>query len=155
MPAGETVEVRLDFPEPPPLAEPIFAHAAPLPLAADRSTPVAYRSRAPAVTSFVVGAAGAAVGTVFGVLTLGDKSRLAGECDGKACPPGSQRDIDSVSRDGTISTIAFGVAAAGVVTGVALWITSGPSRPAQAGSLTGFPATAPVRFGPGFVAGSF
>ena len=76
---------------------------------------------------------------------------------GKACGPGSQPDIDAVSRDGTISTVAFGVAAASAGGGTVLWLTEGgaASRAREAGTAGRRREAHPVRFGPGFVAGSF
>ena len=75
-------------------------------------------SYAPAVVTGVVGVAGIAVGTVFGVLTLQDKHTLDGECtSGKVCPGRAQSDIDAYSRNGTISGIGFGVGAVGLVLG--------------------------------------
>ena len=152
--AGDTVDVRLDFPEDSPPAAP-----APVMLVAPRTakseppTRTASANRAPAVAAFGVALAGAAVGAVFGVITLRDKSRLDAECTGKACGPGSQHDIDAASRDGTISTIAFGAAALGVVVGVVLWIHEPRPRAGRLPART--PQIGPVRLEPGVVGGSF
>jgi hypothetical protein len=152
--AGDTVDVRLEFPEdsPPAAPSPVMLVA---PRTAVSETPVRTPSanRAPAVAAFGVALAGAAVGAVFGVITLRDKSRLDGECTEKACNPGSQHDIDAASRDGTISTIAFGATALGAVVGVVLWITS-PVH-ARDGSLAWTPQVRPVRVAPGGIGGSF
>jgi PEGA domain len=152
VPAGETVDVHLDFPEPAPAPAPPVAHAPPVVVRTVQVAPDPPRNAGPAFVAFGIAIAGAAVGSVFGDLTLRDRSRLEGECSGKACGPGSQSDIDAVSRDGTVSTIAFGVAAVGVVVGVTLWLTvRGPAR-SRDRELASAP---PVRLGPGFVAGSF
>jgi PEGA domain len=149
VPAGETVDVHLDFPEP---AAAPAAHAPPVVVRTVQVASDPPRNVTPAFVAFGVAIAGAAVGSVFGDLTLRDRSRLEGECSGKACGPGSQSDIDAVARDGTVSTIAFGVAAVGVVVGVTLWLTvRGPAR----GRDRELASAPPVRFGPGFVAGSF
>ncbi len=152
--AGDTVDVRLDFPEDAPPAAPAPVNlVTPRSAASETPTRTPSASRAPAVAAFGVALAGVAVGAVFGVITLRDKSRLEGECTAKACNPGSQHDIDAASRDGTISTIAFGAAALGVVVGVVLWITSPVHAPD--GSLAWTPQVGPVRLGPGGVGGSF
>jgi hypothetical protein len=66
----------------------------------------------------VVAVVGVAVGSVFGVLALNDKSSLRSECSAaKVCPSSAQGDIDAFSRNGAISTIGFGVGAAGLVLG--------------------------------------
>ncbi len=148
--AGDTVDVRLDFPSDSAPAAPAPVNLV-APRTAESETPSA--NRAPALAAFGVALAGAAVGAVFGVITLRDKSRLDGECTEKACNPGSQHDIDAASRDGTISTIAFGATALGAVVGVVLWITS-PVH-ARDGSLAWTPEVGPVRLGPGGVGGSF
>lgn len=154
VPAGETVDVRFDFPE----RRAPLAAATPAPSAAVRPVPPAAassRNVGPAVAAFGVGIAGAAVGAVFGELALHDKSRLGTECVGKACVAGSQSDIDAVSRDATISSVAFGVAAVGAVMGVVLWITAGTSARSQDGKAPPSSPVAGVRFGLGSVAGSF
>jgi hypothetical protein len=84
------------------------------------STPVVHDS--PSYTVAAVGGAfavaGIAVGTVFGVLAMNNKSSLGSECSAaKVCPSSAQGDIDAFSRNGTISTIGFGVGAAGLVLG--------------------------------------
>jgi PEGA domain len=149
--AGDTVEVRLDFPElAPATPTPV---PAPAPLVARTSAPPSApsTSHAPALAAFGVAVAGAAAGAIFGGMVLRDKSRLDAECTQKACSPGSQPDINDVSRDGLLSTVGFGVAALGVVVGTVLWITAGhPSS----GELAA-PQVGPVRVGAGLVGGSF
>jgi hypothetical protein len=151
---GETVAVHLDFPSEPQVA----AEPSPAPrsstVAATASAPAPAHgpNHAPAYVAFGVAAAGAVVGGVFGGLTLSDKSRLDDECVGKACRAGAQTDIDSASRDGAVSTIAFAVAGVGLVTGVVLWLAAGPGR-GDAARVRGTPR---VTFaGPGFVTGTF
>jgi hypothetical protein len=152
--AGESVEVHLDYAETPPV---------PPPAAAPPSTPTTFAlppppgpSRVPVILAFGIGAAGAAAGAVFGGLALHDKSRLDGECQGKACAAGSRSDIDAVSRDATLSTVGFGVMAAGLVAGVVLWIAEGRG-PVPAQGMGPAPRDPGLSFavGPGFVSGSF
>jgi PEGA domain len=152
--AGDTVDVRLDFPEDsPPPAPPPAAAFTPRPAEPGAPARSPSTSRAPAIAVFGVALAGAAVGAVFGVMALRDKSRLEGECTGKACNPGSQPDINAVARDGSISTIAFGATAVAVVVSVVLWATS--SGRGRSASAAWTPAVGPVRLGPGLVGGSF
>ena len=99
---GDQVTIRLDLtpetPAPPPV----------------RESP----SYTPAIVSGAVGVAGIAVGTVFGVLAVSDKSSLSSECSAaKICPATAQGDIDAFSRNGAVSTVAFGVGIAGLVLG--------------------------------------
>lgn len=144
--AGETVAVHLDFPElPSAMARPAPTSAPAMVLVPAQAAPS--RSRAPAITAFGLGLVGAGVGAVFGVLAVGDKSRLDGECTGKACRVGSQSNIDAVSRDATISTVGFGVMAVGAVVGLALWFTSGGSAARTQDSATAI--------SPGLVSASF
>jgi hypothetical protein len=76
------------------------------------------RNYTPAIVSGAFGVAGIAVGTVFGVLALGNKSNLNTACNSaKICPTSSQNDIDGLSRNGAISTVGFAVGAAGLVVG--------------------------------------
>jgi len=153
--AGDTVDVHLDFPEPQSASPPpALVPAVPPRVAARTTQPPSAPSvnRAPALIAFGVAAAGAAVGAVFGGMVLRDKSRLEGECAGKACSPGSQPDIDAVSRDGVFSTVAFGATAVGVVVGTVLWITAGH---AGSGELAPGAQVGPLRIGPGLVGGSF
>jgi hypothetical protein len=154
--AGDTVDVHFDFPEAqaslPLSPAPTPAVSSPL---APRTTSASNASsvnHSPALAAFGVAVAGAAVGAVFGGMVLRDKSRLEAECSGKACTPGSQPDIDAVSRDGLFSTIGFGVCAVGAVVGTLLWITAGHSH---GGEVPSGAQVGPVRLGPGGVGGSF
>jgi len=152
--AGESVEVHLDYVDTSPVSPP--AAALPSPPPPRFVTPPPGPNRVPAILAFGVGAAGAAAGAVFGGLALHDKSRLDEECQGKACAPGSRSDIDAVSRDATLSTVGFGVMAAGLVAGVVLWIAEGRGPGAVQG-MGPAPSASGVSFavGPGFVSGSF
>jgi hypothetical protein len=66
-----------------------------------------------------LGVAGIAVGAIFGVATIGNKSSLNGACDPttKLCPSSEQGDIDAFSRNGAISTAGFGVGVVGLALG--------------------------------------
>ena len=155
------MEVRLDFEEPSPASAQATDDEPPAALpAAEEAPPSRSRNRVPAIVSFGVATAGAAVGAIFGGLALRDKSRLSGECLAKACAMGSQADIDAVSRDATISTIGFGVMAVGVAVGLGLWLTvkGSPVRKNDAGLVLpsgAAPSSLSVRLVPGYVAGTF
>jgi PEGA domain len=102
---GDSMTVRVDLtPEAPPLP----------------ATPTV--SQSPNYTVAAVGGAfavaGIAVGTVFGVLAMNNKSSLSSECNAdKVCPSSAQDDINAFSRNGVVSTIGFGVGAAGLLVG--------------------------------------
>jgi hypothetical protein len=100
---GDTVTLRFDLapqtPTPPPAQ-----------MAPREST-----NYAPALVSAIVGVAGLAAGTIFGVLTIEGKHTLDGECSAsKVCPSRAQSDIDAYSRDGTIAGVGFGVGIVGL-----------------------------------------
>jgi hypothetical protein len=99
-----------------------------------------------AIGALAVGGVGIAVGTVLGVMALGTKSTLDGECPTKTtCPANAQGDIDSLSSRATISTIGFGVGIVGVAVGAFLIATS-HHHEAQSASR----AASPVRYRPWF-----
>jgi hypothetical protein len=100
---GDEVTVRLDLSA--------GAQAVPLP---PREAP----SYTVAIVGGLVAVTGIAAGTVFGVVAMNDKAALKSECnDDKVCPSSAQGDIDAFSRNGAISTVAFGIGAAGLVLG--------------------------------------
>jgi hypothetical protein len=129
---GDKIAVGLDL-----VAE------APPPAAA----PVESPSYAGAGVVLALGIAGVAVGTVFGVAAIENKSTLNKDCNTqKACPSSEQGDIDAFSRNGAISTVGFGVGAAGLVLGAYLFFherskerastASGPRRPEMRPGVT-------------------
>lgn len=68
---------------------------------------------------FGVGAAGLAVGTVTGIMAIGDESDLSDKCGGtKKCNRSVEDDLDSAKTKATISTIGFIVAGVGIAVGV-------------------------------------
>jgi hypothetical protein len=101
---GDTLTVKLDLvPESP------TATAGPI-------APTEHANYTGAVLTGIVGVAGIGVGTVFGVLTLQNKSALDGECtSAKVCPSRAQSDIDAYGRNGAIAGVGLGVGAVGVV----------------------------------------
>jgi PEGA domain len=144
---GDNIVLHFDFPPP--------SRERPAPIRPVPKSP----SYVPTYLSLLLGVGGLAVGSIFGVMAMGERSNLDSVCDpSKACPANYQPQIDSLNRDGYISTIAFGVGGAGVVLGVTLWLMArsgaGDSTlPATAASQT--PPEPHLRFGPGVVWGSF
>jgi len=155
VPAGETVDVRLDFPDAP--APDAASTPAPTVKAVEgpARSMTAGRSRAPAFAAFGVAVAGAAVGAVFGGLTLHDKSRLDAECAGKACPAGSRSDIDAVSRDGSLATAGVVAAAVGLTAGIVFWLTEGGAGASHVPVTSSRAIVLRPGLGPGFLAGTF
>jgi hypothetical protein len=73
-----------------------------------------------------VGVAGIAVGAVTGIMTMGKKSTIEDECPDHRCTPKGRDAVDSAQTTGLVSTIGFGVGAAGLITGVVLFLTAKP-----------------------------
>jgi hypothetical protein len=78
-----------------------------------------------AFVTFGIGATGLIFGSRFGVLALGDKSRLdsVNGCPG-ACPASSQGDVDAIHRDALLSTIGIGVGVVGAAVGTILFVSA-------------------------------
>jgi hypothetical protein len=85
-------------------------------------------SHAAAYVSWGVGLVGVGVGTTFGLIALKDKHSLSNTCTGDVCPSSSRDSVDTAKRSGNISTIAFGVGAAGLVLGTVLYFSVGGSE---------------------------
>ncbi len=79
---------------------------------------------------FGVGATGVAAGTVSGILALSRFDKAKEQCDqtAKECGPAAQADLQSSKTWGTVSTVAFGVGAAGLGLGVYGLLTTAPRR---------------------------
>jgi hypothetical protein len=108
-------------------------------------------------SSFGIGAAGLAVGTIFGVQWLSKTSSLSNSCPNKTCPPGSftsqqiEADNKDLAKKATASGIGFGVAGAGIIVGTILLLTS----PKAEAPKTGVAIRPEVGFGSLGVSGSF
>jgi hypothetical protein len=81
-------------------------------------------NRTAAYVSWVLGGVALGVGAGFGYIALKDKNDLDEKCSANVCPSSEQDSLDSAKRAGTISTIAMGVGAAGVVLGTVLYFTA-------------------------------
>jgi hypothetical protein len=71
----------------------------------------------PAIASFVVGGVGLAVGTVFGLLALGTKSSLDGECGPTKKTCSNSGDVSSLATDAWGSNVGFGIGIVGAALG--------------------------------------
>jgi len=83
-------------------------------------------SKIPAIASFGVGAAGIAVGTVFGLFAFDETNRARQFCNGNLCParPEVIEARNVAIANGNVSTVGFVVGGVGVAAGVILLITS-------------------------------
>lgn len=125
----ELVAVPPPAPEPPPAPPIMETPAAPPP----PPPPAEKRSMVPAFVTLGIAAAGAAVGTVFGLQALSAKSDFEDNPTTEAA--------DDTERNALIADMAFGVAITLGVTGIVL-LTSGDDAPPDA---TGRRTTTPVK----------
>jgi hypothetical protein len=90
---------------------------------AQTGAPPAAHPPVAAIAMLVVGGVGVGIGTVFGVLAMGAKSTLDGECGSskKACP--KQSDINALNTDALVSDIGFGVGVVGLAIGTVMLVT--------------------------------
>ena len=143
---SQTVSLRLDVSPGGPAGSPPWpAQAtlgAPGPAAADTQTHSA--NHLPAYLAFGAGAAGVAVGAVFGILALSTKSTLDSSCPSKPnCPDSSSSDIDALHTNAILSTVGWGIAAAGAAAGAILLLTERPAEPPKAARLELWPWLGP------------
>ncbi len=98
-----------------------------------------------------VGVAGLALGTITGIMAMGDASTVKGDCNAGACQHQSGVDAASAGKTASLlSTVGFVGGAA--CTGVALYLllTSGPSRPSATVGATPCSGAPPSSFLGGF-----
>jgi hypothetical protein len=96
-------------------------------LPSSESEPPRSPNRTAAYVSLGVGVAGVGAGSVLGIMTMKQRKDLTSSCPDDVCSENQRADIDSAKRLGTLSTVAFGVGAAGLVLGSVLYFTAGPS----------------------------
>lgn len=82
-----------------------------------------------------VGVAGLALGGVTGLMALSKKSIIADSCVDNVCNAEGKAAADDAKLPGLLSTVGFGVGAAGLATGLVLWLTEPPAP--QTGSAKG------------------
>ncbi len=106
----------------------------------------------PAIAA-TLGVAGVAMGALFGMQAMGDKSSLDSECNAsKLCPSSARGDVDAFSRNTTISTVAFSAGAVGLLAAGYLFLRV---RAGEAPSQNGAAVTATFGLGAATVAGTF
>jgi hypothetical protein len=118
---GESRELALTLRPAPPGSEQPAAVVPPPGAMAPRPPPRNERKEGMspfAVAGFVVAGSGAAVGTLSGLLAMQQASELEDKCTGNECPPDAHGDLDNGRMFGTVSTVAFGVAAVGLTVGI-------------------------------------
>jgi hypothetical protein len=76
----------------------------------------------PAAIAFGVGAAGLALGAVYGVFAFNETSNVEANCKDGRCPPDQAEALDIAKANGTVSTVGFVVGGVGVATGIVLLI---------------------------------
>jgi hypothetical protein len=97
-----------------------------------------------AYVSYAVAAVGLGIGIGFGQSAMHDEKALHDSCPNHVCPPEQQSTLDFAKTKGTVSTIGFAAAGAGVALGTVLLLTSAdPSPPKNAQNLP--PRTARLR----------
>jgi hypothetical protein len=74
--------------------------------------------------SFILGVAGVATGTVFGVLAMENRSTLDERCPNDVCPEDARSEHDALKRNGIISTVGFAVGGLGLGLGLVFAVTS-------------------------------
>lgn len=100
----------------------------------DPAPPPAVESRgtSPLVwIGFGLAAVGAVAGTATGIAHITNTSKLEEKCPGGSCPSKYNDDYDLTKTLGTVSTVSFAVAGAGLVLGV-VGLLASPSRSAEA-----------------------
>lgn len=96
---------------------------------APRPKPGGGGSKIPAIASFGVGAAGIAVGAVFGIFAFDETNKARGFCNGNLCPARPEVvDARNVAiANGNVSTVGFVIGGVGVAAGIVLLLTAGSS----------------------------
>jgi hypothetical protein len=137
---GQTVAI--DMEPGPPTASP-----SPLPSRRPDALDAAAKRRTWAYVSGGVGLAGVAVGTVFGVLTLTNRSQGHADCpNASACKQSGVDAYDRARTFRTVSDVGWAVAIAGIGAGAVLYLTSRHSPKEMALAVHVEPASAGLSF---------
>jgi hypothetical protein len=150
-------------PEPVPAPPPAVLYTPPQPPSPPPPPPAPpappARNRTAAFVAGGVGVVGIGVGVGFALAANSEKSDLDRVCtSSKVCPPSAQSTLDSGTRFGNVSTVAFIVGGVGLVTGAVLyfWDFGGHGQQENgAAQATGPRARAWVAPGSAGIAGSF
>lgn len=134
----------------------LVVHFEPVPAPpAQAAEPSGVGARLPAAIALGVGGAGIALGSVFGILAIRDKSRASEHCVGSRCAVAAQPYIDSSLLKGDVATASFIVGGVGIAAGVTLLLTVGRStdpEPDEGSVATIVPWVSPMGAG---VSGTF
>jgi hypothetical protein len=95
---------------------------------------------------FGVGAAGIAVGSVAGLLSLSKTSSVEDQCNGTRCPRSAEDDADSAKALANVSNVGFAVGLVGIGVGVYGLLSSEPSEVARARSAGSIEPVIGTRF---------
>lgn len=129
----EPAEVPVEAPPPAVATRPpsLSSEQAPAPLVAPAARPGASTGegggmsgrRIGALVAGGIGVAGLALGGVTGGIALSKKSVIEEHCQGNICDAEGKAAADASKLPGLLSTIGFGIGAAGIAAGAVLWLT--------------------------------
>jgi hypothetical protein len=101
-----------------------------------------------AIVAFSVGAVGLGAGIGSGVVVALDSADLSKSCNAsKICPPDKQNEISAAKTWATISTVGFGVAGAGLATGLMVLLFGNHHESQGRAGATIRPVVGPLYFG--------
>jgi hypothetical protein len=155
---GEVKSIALTLTPAPPAAATPASHAPPAAeteAVAPTPSEISPAGSSRSTTAFVLyTAAGAGVflGVAFGVAALVTKSNLDAECAGNLCPASAQSDIGALHTDAILSTVGWGIAAAGAIAGTLVLVAPRPASEPRAAALVVRPWVGPASAG---IAGTF
>ena len=116
---------------------------------------VAGGSKAPAITFFVLGGAGLAVGGGAGIAALLQAKDAKAQCTGNVCPSSAAAAIDRSKLSGTISTVGFIAGGTFVTAGIIALIASSSGEPKKESPKEGARVTPWIGPGQAGVFGTF
>jgi hypothetical protein len=108
-----------------------------------------------AYTSYALAAASLGAGIVFGQSARNDEKALQTVCPNHVCSEAQRDALDSAKTKGTVSTIAFATAGAGLTLGTILLVTSSGSHSENASARPAVRAQAKLGLGSVSVVGDF
>jgi hypothetical protein len=124
--ASETVTLRLEPSTGPTTESWPKASNEPAPPIPDDASPA--RASPLVYVGFGVGAAGLAVGSVAGILSMSKASSAGEHCEGNACREAARDDIDGSKTLANVSNVAFGAGVVGIGVGLYGLLSSGGER---------------------------
>lgn len=129
---ARTVTLTLPAPEyvpaepatPAPSAEKPALGIAPGPAATDTQPWLRRNQRTLALVAGGVGVVGVSVGSAFGLMAKSKYDESKSDCNGDICGPAGHDARQSAFGQARVSTVLFGVGAAGLIGGAVLWLTA-------------------------------